>query len=227
MTAAAEPPATKPVVHSFPSDLVEAEAAQRAKEDIRRKVEAELVAALTSLETAKNAKSFGGSDKENSETGGDSTKLKDELARTKEELNGCRFLLRDAQNALADEAAKTEQANKAAERWEGEASKLRDELASVRDELDKARVATAAAQGFVKRHQEMQRKQQQAAEMVRQAEELKLAVETPGGDRRAPERRGAGGTIRAGGGEHAPPASASEVTRASRAQAWRGRLPKG
>ena len=121
MTAAAEPPATKPVVHSFPSDLVEAEAAQRAKEDIRRKVEAELVAALTSLETAKNAKSFGGSDKENSETGGDSTKLKDELARTKEELNGCRFLLRDAQNALADEAAKTEQANKAAERWEGEA----------------------------------------------------------------------------------------------------------
>ena len=68
MTAAAEPPATKPVVHSFPSDLVEAEAAQRAKEDIRRKVEAELVAALTSLETAKNAKSFGGSDKENSET---------------------------------------------------------------------------------------------------------------------------------------------------------------
>jgi chromosome segregation ATPase len=178
MTAAAEPPATKPVVHSFPSDLVEAEAAQRAKEDIRRKVEAELVAALTSLETAKNAKSFGGSDKENSETGGDSTKLKDELARTKEELNGCRFLLRDAQNALADEAAKTEQANKAAERWEGEASKLRDELASVRDELDKARVATAAAQGFVKRHQEMQRKQQQAAEMVRQAEELKLAVES-------------------------------------------------
>ena len=184
MTAAAEPPATKPVVHSFPSDLVEAEAAQRAKEDIRRKVEAELVAALASLETAKNAKSFGGSDKENSETGGDSTKLKDELARTKEELNGCRFLLRDAQNALADEASKTEQANKAADRWEGEASKLRDELASVRDELasvrdelDKARVATAAAQGFVKRHQEMQRKQQQAAEMVRQAEELKLAVE--------------------------------------------------
>ena len=68
--ASAAPPATKPVVHSFPSDLVEAEAAQRAKEEIRRKVEAELVAALTSLETAKNAKWVGGaSDKENSEPG--------------------------------------------------------------------------------------------------------------------------------------------------------------
>ena len=56
LMASAAPPATKPVVHSFPSDLVEAEAAQRAKEEIRRKVEAELVAALTSLETAKNAR---------------------------------------------------------------------------------------------------------------------------------------------------------------------------
>ena len=175
--ASAAPPATKPVVHSFPSDLVEAEAAQRAKEEIRRKVEAELVAALTSLETAKNAKWVGGaSDKENSEPGASDTKLKDELARTKEELNGCRFLLRDAQNALAEEAAKTEAANKDAQRWEGEASKLRDELASVKDELDKARVATAAAQGFVKRHQEMQRQQQEAAETMRRAEALKLQV---------------------------------------------------
>ena len=82
--ASAAPPATKPVVHSFPSDLVEAEAAQRAKEEIRRKVEAELVAALTSLETAKNAKWVGGaSDKENSEPGASDTKLKDELARTR------------------------------------------------------------------------------------------------------------------------------------------------
>ena len=179
LMASAAPPATKPVVHSFPSDLVEAEAAQRAKEEIRRKVEAELVAALTSLETAKNAKWVGGaSDKENSEPGASDTKLKEELARTKEELNGCRFLLRDAQNALAEEAAKTEAANKDAQRWEGEASKLRDELASVKDELDKARVATAAAQGFVKRHQEMQRQQQEATEMMRRAEELKLAMES-------------------------------------------------
>ena len=50
--ASAAPPATKPVVHSFPSDLVEAEAAQRAKEEIRRKVEAELVAALPETKRA-------------------------------------------------------------------------------------------------------------------------------------------------------------------------------
>ena len=39
-------------------------------------------------------------------------------------------------------------------------------------------MATAAAQGFVKRHQEMQRQQQEAAETMRRAEALKLAAES-------------------------------------------------
>ena len=119
----------------------------------------------------------GASDKENSEPGASDTKLKTS-SREQGKLNGCRFLLRTRAECARRGGGENGGGEQGCQRWEGEASKLRDELASVKDELDKARVATAAAQGFVKRHQEMQRQQQEAAETMRRAEALKLAAES-------------------------------------------------